>query len=265
MFAVASNRSEAGKDHRPYATLPNGPGNPKDRTAIEAVEVKQDLEVKHGLEVQHGYEVQQGYEIKSGHKIRDGEPLQTPRLAPIVGFRASLTPTPLGQMLIARTEQGICALALGKDREALLAGLNPRTREQVVEHWAATSSAGDEQEQALAQFIAASAQQNPAALLTLPLDLTGTDFQKRVWRALRQIPAGQTRSYRALALAIGNPRAVRAVARACATNPVALLIPCHRVIGSSGQLTGYRWGLELKQTLLAIECPHKSSAETMPR
>ena len=225
MFAVASNRSEAAKDPRPYATLIGGLSNPEDRTITEG-----------------------------------SKPIHAPRLTLIGGFRASLTLTPLGLMLIARTEQGIYALALGKDREALLAGLNPKTREQVVKHWAAVSSTYDEQEQDFAHSIAASAQENPAALLALPLDLTGTDFQRRVWMALRQIPAGQTRSYLQLAVAIGNPRAVRAVARACATNPVALLVPCHRVIGSGGQLTGYRWGLALKQALLDMECSYKSSA-----
>ena len=89
--------------------------------------------------------------------------------------------------------------------------------------------------------------------LALPLDLRGTAFQLRVWAALRQIPAGQTRSYAQLAEMVGNPAAVRAVARSCATNPVALAVPCHRVIGSDGGLAGYRWGVARKQALLARE------------
>jgi AraC family transcriptional regulator of adaptative response/methylated-DNA-[protein]-cysteine methyltransferase len=87
----------------------------------------------------------------------------------------------------------------------------------------------------------------------LPLDLRATAFQARVWQALRQIPRGETRSYADLARAVGQPKAVRAVARACASNPVAIAVPCHRVIGSDGGLTGYRWGIERKKTLLALE------------
>jgi AraC family transcriptional regulator, regulatory protein of adaptative response / methylated-DNA-[protein]-cysteine methyltransferase len=94
--------------------------------------------------------------------------------------------------------------------------------------------------------------EHPAAF-DLPLDLRATAFQMRVWEALRRIPRGETRSYAEVAKSLGNPKAVRAVARACATNPVALVIPCHRVIGSDGKLTGYRWGQEKKQKLLEME------------
>jgi AraC family transcriptional regulator of adaptative response/methylated-DNA-[protein]-cysteine methyltransferase len=91
------------------------------------------------------------------------------------------------------------------------------------------------------------------ATLDLPLDLRATAFQMRVWEALRRIPRGETRSYAQLAASLGQPTAVRAVARACATNPVAVVVPCHRVIGSNGKLTGYRWGVERKKKLLEIE------------
>jgi AraC family transcriptional regulator of adaptative response/methylated-DNA-[protein]-cysteine methyltransferase len=94
--------------------------------------------------------------------------------------------------------------------------------------------------------------QHPAAL-DLPLDLRATAFQMRVWEALRRIPRGETRSYAQLAESLGKPTAVRAVARACATNPIAVVVPCHRVIGSNGKLTGYRWGIERKKKLLEIE------------
>jgi AraC family transcriptional regulator of adaptative response/methylated-DNA-[protein]-cysteine methyltransferase len=94
--------------------------------------------------------------------------------------------------------------------------------------------------------------EHPAAL-DLPLDLRATAFQMRVWEALRRIPRGETRSYAQLAASLGQPTAVRAVARACATNPVAVVIPCHRVIGSDGKLTGYRWGVERKKKLLELE------------
>ncbi len=93
---------------------------------------------------------------------------------------------------------------------------------------------------------------HPAAV-DLPLDLRATAFQARVWQALRQIPRGQTRSYAEVARAVGQPSAVRAVARACASNPVAIAVPCHRVIGSDGSLTGYRWGVERKAKLLKAE------------
>jgi AraC family transcriptional regulator of adaptative response/methylated-DNA-[protein]-cysteine methyltransferase len=108
---------------------------------------------------------------------------------------------------------------------------------------------------ALAEHMAAvlaAMTEHPAAG-DLPLDLRATAFQARVWQALRQIPRGQTRSYAEVARTIGQPSAVRAVARACATNPVAIAIPCHRVIGSDGSLTGYRWGAERKKKLLSME------------
>jgi AraC family transcriptional regulator of adaptative response/methylated-DNA-[protein]-cysteine methyltransferase len=95
--------------------------------------------------------------------------------------------------------------------------------------------------------------EEPAAALALPLDLRGTAFQLRVWEALRRIPPGETRSYGELAASIGAPRAVRAVARSCATNPVSLAVPCHRVVGSNGDLTGYRWGIPRKRALLERE------------
>ena len=87
----------------------------------------------------------------------------------------------------------------------------------------------------------------------IPVDVHGTAFQARVWNALREIPAGQTRTYSEVAAAIGRPSAVRAVAHACASNPVALAIPCHRVIRADGSLAGYRWGIEVKESLLARE------------
>jgi AraC family transcriptional regulator of adaptative response/methylated-DNA-[protein]-cysteine methyltransferase len=87
----------------------------------------------------------------------------------------------------------------------------------------------------------------------LPLDIRATAFQKKVWEALRQIPAGETRSYTEVARQIGEPRAVRAVARACATNPVAVAVPCHRVVRSDGDISGYRWGVERKKKLLSNE------------
>ena len=94
---------------------------------------------------------------------------------------------------------------------------------------------------------------NPQQAVNLPLDIRGTAFQQRVWQALRQIPAGETRSYSEVAHSIGQPRAVRAVAGACAANKLAIVIPCHRVVREGGALSGYRWGSERKALLLARE------------
>jgi len=96
-------------------------------------------------------------------------------------------------------------------------------------------------------------EQGGKPIQNLPLDLRGTAFQLRVWKALQEIPAGETRTYSQLAAELGNPAATRAVARACATNRVSVLVPCHRVVGASGSLTGYRWGIERKRQLLAAE------------
>jgi AraC family transcriptional regulator, regulatory protein of adaptative response / methylated-DNA-[protein]-cysteine methyltransferase len=101
--------------------------------------------------------------------------------------------------------------------------------------------------------IAAMVEHPRTASADLPLDVRGTAFQERVWRALRDIPAGETRTYAELAQAIGAPKSVRAVGAACGANPVSVITPCHRVIGSTGKLTGYRWGVERKKALLARE------------
>jgi len=152
--------------------------------------------------------------------------------------------TPLGKVLIAATERGLCSVILG-DTEAQL------TRELRSQFSAAKihpePSLEPHLRKVISQFTA-----HPAAL-DLPLDLRATAFQMRVWEALRRIPRGETRTYTQVAQSLGQPTAVRAVARACATNPVAVVIPCHRVIGSDGKPTGYRWGLKRKEELLEIE------------
>jgi AraC family transcriptional regulator of adaptative response/methylated-DNA-[protein]-cysteine methyltransferase len=154
-------------------------------------------------------------------------------------------PSSLGTLLIARTSRGFCAVALGDDPDPLVEDLRQRFQ-----------SATLVEDPSLAPQITAIAtacRRNPSALVDLPLDLRATAFQMRVWEALRRIPAGQTRSYAQVAEAIHQPTAVRAVARACASNPAALLVPCHRVIGSDGKLTGYRWGIDRKKHLLTLE------------
>ncbi len=159
-----------------------------------------------------------------------------------IGYTTGLSP--LGRILIAATERGLCSVILGASEAEITAKLHGQfPAANVVEQPSLAPSLA----QVLSQF-----SEHPAAL-DLPLDLRATAFQMRVWQALRHIPRGETRTYAQLAREIGQPTAVRAVARACATNPVAVVIPCHRVIGSDGKLTGYRWGIDRKQKILEIE------------
>jgi AraC family transcriptional regulator of adaptative response/methylated-DNA-[protein]-cysteine methyltransferase len=151
----------------------------------------------------------------------------------------------LGWMLIAATERGICRIAFGEDPDLLRAELSrafPRARlrpdEARLRGWL---------EQVRERVLL------PAVAVDLPLDLKGTAFQARVWAALREIPLGTTTTYSDLAVSLGMPTAARAVAAACAANPVAVLVPCHRVVARNGALAGYRWGLERKRTLLGRE------------
>jgi AraC family transcriptional regulator of adaptative response/methylated-DNA-[protein]-cysteine methyltransferase len=150
----------------------------------------------------------------------------------------------LGHVIVATTERGICWLALGASEQELEAGLR-------AEFPAANMTADTSLVEMLQLVIRQTNGEN--AGVTLPLDLRGTAFQLRVWKALQAIPAGETRTYSGLAAEMGIPSATRAVARACATNRVSVLVPCHRVVGISGSLTGYRWGVERKQHLLEVE------------
>lgn len=158
-------------------------------------------------------------------------------------IRTAFAATRLGQLLVGATARGVCFLGVGESREALLEDLHGRfPRAKVIADDAALSGHVAE----VLSYLA-----TPRSGLSLPLDLAGTAFQKRVWDALQSIPPGERRSYAELAAALGAPRAVRAVAAACARNPVALAVPCHRVVGSDGSLAGYRWGLDRKRILLA--------------
>jgi AraC family transcriptional regulator, regulatory protein of adaptative response / methylated-DNA-[protein]-cysteine methyltransferase len=163
-----------------------------------------------------------------------------------IGIAYATVPTSLGRLLVAATERGVCRVALGDDTESLEAGL-------------------------LAEFPAARVVQDKSGKLhgwvlsilayldgrepdlKLPLDIRATAFQRRVWQELQRIPFGETRSYTEVAKRIGQPKATRAVARACASNPVALVIPCHRVVREGGDAGGYRWGVERKTELLKRE------------
>jgi AraC family transcriptional regulator of adaptative response/methylated-DNA-[protein]-cysteine methyltransferase len=151
----------------------------------------------------------------------------------------------LGAILVAATGKGVCAILLGDVPEALVRELEDRFPR-------ATLIGGDEDfEQWVAKVVGFV--EAPALGLDLPLDVRGTAFQQRVWRALREIPAGSTASYTEVARRIGAPKAVRAVAQACASNAIAVAIPCHRVVRNDGALTGYRWGVERKRALLERE------------
>jgi AraC family transcriptional regulator of adaptative response/methylated-DNA-[protein]-cysteine methyltransferase len=160
-----------------------------------------------------------------------------------IGYLVQSLPA-LGHMLVAATERGVCAVLLGNDHATLVTELGTRFPAAVLNQ--------DPSLQALWARVAQCCDDSPEAA-SLSLDLRGTAFQARVWAALQAIPRGETRSYAQVAAAIGKPSAVRAVASACARNPVALVVPCHRVIGSDGKLTGYRWGIARKQALLAAE------------
>lgn len=162
-----------------------------------------------------------------------------------VNIRFTIAASPLGKMLVAMSKAGLCAVSFGS--------LESELEDELAARFPLAKISRDEQalgtvvEQVLAHLT-----EHPIAL-DLPLDLRATAFQARVWQALRQIPRGETRTYAELAREIGQPAAVRAVAGACAANPVAVVIPCHRVVGSNGKLTGYRWGVARKKKLLEME------------
>ena len=160
-------------------------------------------------------------------------------------IRFSVGECTLGSILVAASEHGICAIFLGDDPDVLARNLQDRfSRAQIV--------AGDE---TFDSWVAAvvGLVEKPTLGLNLPLDVRGTAFQLRVWQALRQIPPGSTASYAEIADRIGQPKAARAVAQACAWNPIAIVIPCHRVVRTDESLSGYRWGVERKAELLRRE------------
>jgi AraC family transcriptional regulator of adaptative response/methylated-DNA-[protein]-cysteine methyltransferase len=151
----------------------------------------------------------------------------------------------LGSILVAKTSKGVCAILLGDEPEALVRDLQDRFPR-------ATLLGGDEAFERIVAKVVGFVEA-PALGLDLPLDVRGTAFQERVWQALREIPPGSTASYSEIAASIGAPKARRAVAQACAANPLAVAIPCHRVVRQDGALSGYRWGVERKRTHLKRE------------
>lgn len=152
----------------------------------------------------------------------------------------------LGLMLVAGTRHGVCAIYFGDDKEALVDEL---AREFPQAEIAADVGLLADWTKVIVGFL----QETSAVLPEIPLDMYGTAFQRRVWQALLQIGPGKTKTYRELAEGMGAPKSARAVGRACATNPVSLIVPCHRVIGTDGKLHGYRWGLERKEALRSWE------------
>ena len=148
----------------------------------------------------------------------------------------------LGRVLVARSISGVCAILIGAHDNELVTGLAARFPETKLVPDEADVQADLAK---VTRFV-----DKPTEGLDLPLDLRGTPFQRRVWEALRAIPVGTTVTYSELANSIGAPNAVRAVAGACAANPIALAVPCHRVVGSDGDLTGYYWGVERKRELI---------------
>jgi AraC family transcriptional regulator of adaptative response/methylated-DNA-[protein]-cysteine methyltransferase len=163
-------------------------------------------------------------------------------------IRYTIAPSPLGRMLVAATPAGICAILFGRDDAELAADLRIRfNKAQLMPVKGNTGWLAD-----AVAFVASQTTEHPLAV-TFPLDVRATAFQQRVWKALQQIPRGQTRSYSDIAHELGSPTATRAVAAAIGANPIALAVPCHRVIGKDGTLTGYRWGVERKRKLLDAE------------
>jgi AraC family transcriptional regulator, regulatory protein of adaptative response / methylated-DNA-[protein]-cysteine methyltransferase len=160
-------------------------------------------------------------------------------------IRFAVGDSSLGKILVAVTARGICAILFGNSADAMAQDLQERFPAAGLEE------SGPDLHPVLTRVLALI--EAPASGLDLPLDLRGTPFQRRVWQALREIPAGATASYSEIAERIGAPTEAYAVGEACAANPIAVAIPCHRVLRKNGELANYRWGLRRKRTLLARE------------
>jgi len=173
----------------------------------------------------------------------DPRGLVRPHVREIIRF--AVVPCSLGQVLVALSAHGIIAVFLGTDIDEL--------RDEMAHRFPAATleEGGDGLDTIAAQVVAFV--ESPAQELKVPLDIRGTAFQQSVWGMLRKIPAGATASYTEIAQRIGHPTAMRAVAQACAANPLAIVVPCHRVVRSDGGLSGYRWGVQRKRALLERE------------
>lgn len=220
-------------------------------TARRAERVRQELGTRATVtEAIYGAGYQSsGRFYEESHRVLGMTPEQYRSGGARTEIRFAIGECTLGSILVAQSAVGVCAILLGDDPEALLRDLQDRFP-------AARLIGGDAGFErtvaAVVGFVEA-----PRLGLDLPLDIRGTAFQQRVWQALRRIPPGEMVTYAEIARRIGSPGAVRAVASACAANPLAVAIPCHRVVRSDGSLSGYRWGVERKGALLAreaVEC-----------
>jgi AraC family transcriptional regulator, regulatory protein of adaptative response / methylated-DNA-[protein]-cysteine methyltransferase len=160
-------------------------------------------------------------------------------------IKYSIGPSRIGRLLVAESEKGLCAVRVRGTDAALEQSLREQFADAVIVR--------DERAVAPLRKMVLASIAGKSAPRNVELDIEGTEFQRAVWRELRRIPAGATRSYADVALAIGKPKATRAVANACGANPIPVLIPCHRVIGSDGGIGGYTGGVEIKRALLAAE------------
>jgi AraC family transcriptional regulator, regulatory protein of adaptative response / methylated-DNA-[protein]-cysteine methyltransferase len=171
-------------------------------------------------------------------------------------IRTGVKQSALGLMLVAATDKGICTIEFGDDKNELIDRLTKRFPKAVLLP----------QDEQLTTWLHRLTDHLhvPDQSLTLPLDIRGTAFQQQVWNALQEIPLGKTVSYLQVAQRIGKPKAVRAVATACASNVLAVAVPCHRVVRGNGELSGYRWGVERKQTLLTNEAKQAKAGLVKP-
>jgi len=160
-------------------------------------------------------------------------------------IRYAITGSPLGQILVATTNRGLCAVLFADSDAEAAVELRERFPQAVIRR-------DDAELSEAVDFVLASLRETPTAA-TLPFHVRATAFQQRVWQALLAIPRGETRTYAQIAEAVGSPNAVRAVGTACGSNMLAVVVPCHRVVGSDGKITGYRWGVDRKKKLLALE------------
>ncbi|MGH9641558.1 MAG: bifunctional DNA-binding transcriptional regulator/O6-methylguanine-DNA methyltransferase Ada [Terriglobales bacterium] len=214
-------------------------------------QVKQNLQAGHDVTTSlyaAGYgSSSRLYERTSSQLGMTPEKYRRGALAAIVRF--TITSSPLGRMLIAATDKGICSIQFADSDDELQQGLMrefpfaARKRDDAaLAEWCLSLS-----------HLMNGQEAHPSLSVNLPLDIRATAFQRRVWEHLQRIPPGKTESYSTVAKKLGMPKATRAVARACAANPVAIAIPCHRVVRQDGEPGGYRWGLERKERLLEME------------
>jgi AraC family transcriptional regulator of adaptative response/methylated-DNA-[protein]-cysteine methyltransferase len=168
-----------------------------------------------------------------------------------IGWASGLSP--FGWMIVGATARGLCWLSLAGSKSEAESSLREEFPAATLKRDPSLKAMVDAALRVVAGEISPSKRSSAPQVPPQVLDLRGTAFQLKVWQALRRIPRGETRSYSQLARELGDPKATRAVARACATNRVAIVVPCHRVVGASGSLTGYRWGVERKRMLLEAE------------